>query len=365
MVIPLTAVDIALPAVTTLRQCAEYSKTFEPFLPQLYALPNQLYAALGDIEALKHIYVSTNPAIFGLAVCIALSPIFLIASEINKNYSQVDRVWSILPTVFNFHYALWARLNGLSTKRVDHVLAFSVIWSIRLTYNYWRKGGYQIGSEDYRWELIKKQIGSFGFFMLNILFISSAQIVLLWSVTLPTYVLMLTSQLKPEMTSLDMTIARLLLALVILTYFADQQQWNYQNAKKEYQKTAKVPAGWTRAQMDRGFVTTGLWKYSRHPNFAAEQSLWVILYQWSCFQSDTMYNWTCCGAIAYLLVFQGSTPLTERISGGKYPEYSLYQKRVGKFLPKLGGNGWDEKEMETLGPKHAEQAKAKKQSKKT
>lgn len=177
MVIPLTAVDIALPTVTTLRQCAEYSKTFEPFLPQLYALPNQLYAALGDIEALKHIYVSTNPAIFGLAVCIALSPIFLIASEINKNYSQVDRVWSILPTVFNFHYALWARLNGLSTKRVDHVLAFSVIWSIRLTYNYWRKGGYQIGSEDYRWELIKKQIGSFGFFMLNILFISSAQIV--------------------------------------------------------------------------------------------------------------------------------------------------------------------------------------------
>lgn len=166
------------------------------------------------------------------------------------------------------------------------------------------------------------------------------------------------------MTSLDMTIARLLLALVILTYFADQQQWNYQNAKKEYQRTAKVPAGWTRAQMDRGFVTTGLWKYSRHPNFAAEQSLWVILYQWSCFQSDTMYNWTCCGAIAYLLVFQGSTPLTERISSGKYPEYSLYQKRVGKFLPKLGGNGWDEKEMVTLGPKHAEQVKAKKQSKK-
>lgn len=22
---------------------------------------------------------------------------------------------------------------------------------IRLTFNYWRKGGYQIGSEDYRW----------------------------------------------------------------------------------------------------------------------------------------------------------------------------------------------------------------------
>ncbi len=22
---------------------------------------------------------------------------------------------------------------------------------VRLTYNYWRKGGYNVGSEDYRW----------------------------------------------------------------------------------------------------------------------------------------------------------------------------------------------------------------------
>lgn len=25
------------------------------------------------------------------------------------------------------------------------------VLQIRLTFNYWRKGGYQIGSEDYRW----------------------------------------------------------------------------------------------------------------------------------------------------------------------------------------------------------------------
>lgn len=107
----------------------------------------------------------------------ATFPIFLLVTEINKNYSQVDRVWSILPTVYHAHWAIWARMNGLPTQRVDNVLAFSVVWSLRLTYNYWRKGGYQVGSEDYRWEIIKKNIGGVPFFLLNVFFISTLQIV--------------------------------------------------------------------------------------------------------------------------------------------------------------------------------------------
>lgn len=168
---------MALPAVRTLADCADYTQTFEAFLPQLYVLPEQIWAALGDLQALKHIYLSTNPAIFGLGLAIAAMPIFWMISEINKNYSQVDRVWSILPALFNLHYAIWARLNGLETTRVDNVVAFSTVWSLRLTFNYWRRGGYQIGSEDYRWELIKNRIGSVGFFLLNIFFISSIQLV--------------------------------------------------------------------------------------------------------------------------------------------------------------------------------------------
>jgi hypothetical protein len=177
MVVPLTATEMALPTLNSLSECAEYSKIFGPYWPQLYALPNQVYSALGDMDALKHIYLSTNPAISGLAWCIAAFPVFFVVAEANRNYSQVDRFWSLLPTFFNLHYAVWARLNGLPTQRVDNVLAFSVLWSIRLTFNYWRRGGYQIGSEDYRWELIKKRIGAFPFFLMHIFFIASAQLV--------------------------------------------------------------------------------------------------------------------------------------------------------------------------------------------
>lgn len=174
MLIPPSA-GIALPAVTSLEDCANWAKTVEPYIPQLYTLPNQILASITDLQALKHLYISTNPLISGFAFSLALFPVFLVISEYNRNYSQVDRVWSILPTLYNAHYALWARLSGLPTQRLDLVLAFGVAWSTRLTFNYWRRGGYQVGSEDYRWELIKKYIGHAGFFVLNILFISSVQ----------------------------------------------------------------------------------------------------------------------------------------------------------------------------------------------
>jgi hypothetical protein len=113
---------------------------------------------------------------------------------------------------------------------------------------------------------------------------------------------------------------------------------DYQNAKKDYQKTAKVPHKFEQEDLDRGFIVTGLWSWSRHPNFAAEQAIWVVLYQWGCWSSDVMYNWTFAGAMSYLILFQASTWFTELITTGKYPEYNEYQQRVGKFLPRLSSD---------------------------
>lgn len=174
MLIPTEAVT-AIPIVRTLAQCADYKIVVEPFTPQLYELPKQIFQHIRDPAALRQIYLSTNPVISGLALSLALFPIFLVVSEVNRNWSQVDRFWSILPSVYHVHYAIWTRLNGLSTEKIDNVLLFSLIWTTRLTYNYWRRGGYQIGSEDYRWELVKGYIGTPAFFLLNVFFTSSLQ----------------------------------------------------------------------------------------------------------------------------------------------------------------------------------------------
>ncbi|KAJ9668269.1 hypothetical protein H2201_001699 [Coniosporium apollinis] len=329
---------VALPVVKTATDCAEFGRTVSPFLPQLLSLPHQVFQHISSFEELKTLYVSTNPLITALAIALALVPIFLIASEINKNYSQVDRFWSILPTVYNAHYCLWAHMNGLPTIRLDNIIAFSCVWSLRLTYNYWRKGGYSIGSEDYRWKVLRSKISPRLFFVFNVLFTSFAQSILLWAITTPTYVLLLTSRLSgPEATTSDIVFSRALMLLVLATFFADQQQWNFQQAKKQYQATAKVPSGWDRTELDRGFCTSGMFSYSRHPNFAAEQAIWVVLYQWSCFETFSYYNWTFCGALAYLFLFQASTWFTELITAEKYPEYKIYQRLVPKFLPNLAG----------------------------
>lgn len=141
---------MVLPSIESLADTADFSKTVLPFLPQLYDLPAKIFENYSNFAELEKIYLSTNPLISGFAFSLFLAPIFLLISEINRNYSQVDRVWSILPTVYNAHFVLYAHLSGLPTSRLDNLLAFSTVWSLRLTFNYWRKGGYNIGSEDYR-----------------------------------------------------------------------------------------------------------------------------------------------------------------------------------------------------------------------
>lgn len=113
---------------------------------------------------------------------------------------------------------------------------------------------------------------------------------------------------------------------------------DYQTAKRAYQKSAKVPPKFEQEDLDRGFVVTGLWSWSRHPNFAAEQAIWVLIYQWGCLASETLYNWTFVGAVSYLILFQASTWFTERITADKYLDYKEYQLRVGKFLPRLNSS---------------------------
>lgn len=324
---------MALPILKTLEDCSDYSKTIEPFLPQLYELPDRVFATFQQGKGLTELYLETNPAISGLAISIFLGAVFLVVAEINQNFSQVDRCWSLLPTFYIAHFNLWARLSGIPAQRLDAALGFSIIWSIRLTYNYTRKGGYNIGSEDYRWAIIKDAIPAWMFHILNFTFISFIQSVLLYLLAAPAYILLLASRFEPEVSPADLGAVGLQLWLIASEVWSDQTQWDFQQAKKQYQKTAKVPSGYTQEEMDRGFVTRGLWAHSRHPNFAAEQTIWCLFYQWGCYATQSMYNWTMAGPIVLLLIFQGSTWLTELITAGKYPEYREYQKQVPRFFP--------------------------------
>jgi len=167
-----------LPTIKSVADAVDFGLTVRPYVPQLYALPQQVYTALQSsdrLNELRILYLSTNPLVFAFAFSLLLVPIFLTVSEITRNYSQVDRAWSILPSIYIGHYCFWAHQQNLPTQRLDYVLIFAVAWSVRLTFNYWRKGGYSVGSEDYRWEHVKKYSGPLGMFAFNLTFISLTQ----------------------------------------------------------------------------------------------------------------------------------------------------------------------------------------------
>jgi steroid 5-alpha reductase family enzyme len=80
---------------------------------------------------------------------------------LTDNYSHVDRLWSILPGF----YAWWFLCNSLFTQskrqslfdiksdndfRILAITLLITVWGLRLTYNFWRKGGYSLKEEDYR-----------------------------------------------------------------------------------------------------------------------------------------------------------------------------------------------------------------------
>lgn len=121
---------MTLPIIKTLEDCADFSKTVEPFLPQLYSFPARLLDVIKGDESLLKLYATTNPLISGFAISLILGAVFLVAADINGNYSQVDRFWSLLPTFYIAHFDAWAHLVGISSKRLDLLLLWSTVWSV-------------------------------------------------------------------------------------------------------------------------------------------------------------------------------------------------------------------------------------------
>ncbi|MFN0215450.1 MAG: DUF1295 domain-containing protein [Saprospiraceae bacterium] len=251
-----------------------------------------------------------------------------VVSELTGKYSQVDKLWSILPMVYVW---LVAVQSGLQERLVLMALLVT-IWALRLTYNFGRRGGYHWipwrGDEDYRWGVLRQNAllrGRIRWGLFNLFFVSIYQNALILLFTLP---ILVAWQGEPSLTWLDYLATGLFLGFVILETLADQQQWNFQ--KEKHRRQAKgIALG---EVYGRGFCNTGLWARARHPNYAAEQAIWLSFYLFSVAATGRWLNWSLAGAILLMLLFVGSSDFSENISAEKYPGYKEYQKRVNRFL---------------------------------
>ena len=127
----------------------------------------------------------------------------------------------------------------------------------------------------------------------------------------------------------DYLLAALLLLFLVIETIADQQQWNYHKQKRLLiEKGRDFPE-----KYKKGFVDTGLWGIVRHPNYAAEQAIWIVFYFFSVVATGIWLNWSVIGAILLVLLFWGSSNFSESISSGKYPEYVEYKRHIPRFIP--------------------------------
>lgn len=128
------------------------------------------------------------------------------------------------------------------------------------------------------------------FHITNLTFIAGIQNVLLLLLGLPTRTAAF--QAHTELGPSDYGLAALALAILALEFTADNQQWAYHSYKHAYLATKKgkglkvepynannqwlgARLNWKPQDAERGFVTRGLWRYSRHPNCLCEQAFWV------------------------------------------------------------------------------------------
>jgi steroid 5-alpha reductase family enzyme len=241
------------------------------------------------------------------------------ASIVTRDYSWVDRSWSILPVFYVACFAIAARL---ADPRLDVMAILVLLWGARLTYNFARKGGYS-GVEDYRWEVLRSRMSPLQFQLFNVGFIVIYQNLLLVLISLPA--LTAYQHRSHSLGALFALVAALFVAATVGETIADQQQWDFQVAKKATLEHGAAPTAL--------FCETGMFRYSRHPAYFFELAQWWLVFLMGAVTASSILQWTVLGAALLTALFVGSTRFTESISLSRYPDYATYQQRTSAIVP--------------------------------
>ena len=230
-----------------------------------------------------------------IAIFVLMVATWLVSLKL-KNASIVDIIWG-----FGFVVVAWTvrfTVDGNSTRQLLLVAATSV-WGLRLaTYLWWRNHGH---GEDYRYKAMRRKHGErFGLVSLYTVF--GTQGLLMWIVSLPV-------QLGQVRHTPDVGILAIIGGVLWTIGLAFE-------AIGDAQLTAfkSDPA-------NSGIVmNTGLWRYTRHPNYFGDCCVWWGL---GLIAAETRLGlWGLIGSAVMNI-------LLRRVSGVTLLERSLKKRRAG------------------------------------
>lgn len=237
----------------------------------------------------------------------------------------IDPYWTLLPPLL----ALFFLANPLAGPNVTRAVLASLalaIWSIRLTYNYFRREQGRFGHRE-DWRYAKMRIERPLFWAEQFFVVHVAQHVMLVGLSLPFWAI---SASDAPITPADFAFFILALVGIAIAHVADTQLDRFMSGN-----AARVKRGEAKIQIfDRG-----LWRLSRHPNYFGEQLYWWSIAGFGVVCGET---WVIAGTLFNSIVLAAVTVMTERRMRA-IPErreaFEAYCRRTSAWVPWPPGKG--------------------------
>ena len=232
--------------------------------------------------------------------------IIYIFSVVFKNTSIYDPYWSFVPWVLVLISMIETR--SFSIPNIILFLAFSY-WSWRLTLN-WQSTFANMKWEDWRYTKYRETYNRFLFEIINFFGLQMMPTLLVFSALSPFLFLVINGS-----NYLTIIGAVVVVGGTVLEMISDHDMHNFLRTTKEKITCRK-----------------GLWKYSRHPNYLGEISVWFGLAIPHIIQYPTYWYFDI-GCILILLLFYFiSIPMMEKRQINRRSDYKNYQKTTSKLL---------------------------------
>ena len=246
------------------------------------------------------------------ALLLLVAVVFWLFSLWRNDVSIVDSLWSLMFLLVALTYAA---ISGDGGPREVLVLALVAVWALRLSvYISWRNHG---EPEDYRYQEIRAN-NEPGFRYKSFYIVFVLQAVLAWVISLP---LAGAISGQPDIGFLDYAGVALFLVGLFFEAIGDLQLSRF---RKDPDNAGKV-------------LDKGLWRYTRHPNYFGNFTLWWGFYLVALSAGAW---WTIVSPLlmTFLLLKVSGVALLEKDIGERRPRYQQYIRRTNAFFPGLPRN---------------------------
>jgi len=244
-------------------------------------------------------------------VGVCMAALWLLSLAL-KNAGIVDIFWGAGFVLLSAVYFVAA--DGFSERKLL-VLALVAVWGLRLSgYILWRNRG---KGEDYRYARWRERAGD-RFWWTSLLQVFLLQGLLMWVISMPV----LAAQSADEPDSLTAVDFLGTAVWAVGFFFEAVGDWQLARFKAEPANRGKV-------------MRSGVWRYTRHPNYFGDATQWWGLYVIAAGAADGYWTLFSPLLMTVLLLRVSGVALLERAQVETKPQYREYIESTSAFVPWL------------------------------